>query len=96
MVSCWGVKNGIRHAEVKMHQGSIKSLAVNTEDVIASTGDDGAIRLWNLPDLSPCAALNTLRPPRPYEAMNISRASGLTSAQKEALVALGALTIPSS
>jgi hypothetical protein len=32
----------------------------------------------------------------PYEGMNITGTSGLTSAQKEALVALGAITIPAS
>ena len=92
----WAVRSGLCVAEVKAHQSSLWSLAVNaTEDMVATTGDDGAIRLWNLPDLSPCVSPNTLRPARPYEGMNISGTTGLTSAQREALIALGAIAIPS-
>jgi WD40 repeat protein len=89
-------KTGLWEAQVKAHQGSVLSLAVNaSEDIAATTGDDGAIRLWELPGLSPYPSPNTLRPARPYEGMNISGATGLTSAQKEALLAMGAIAIPS-
>jgi WD40 repeat protein len=93
---CWTVKSGLCESEVRAHQGSIWSLAISpTQDLVATAGDDGAIRLWHLPDLSPCVSPNTLRPARPYEGTNISGATGLTSAQREALIALGALVIPS-
>ena len=96
MLRRWDVGSGLCEAAIRAHQGSVRSLAVNAaEDIVATTGDDGAIRLWRLPDLSPCTSPNTLRPARPYEGMNISSATGLTSAQREALMALGAITIPS-
>ena len=92
----WSARNELCEAEVKAHQSSLWSLTVNsTEDTVGTTGDDGAIRLWHLPDLSPCVSPNMLRPVRPYEGMNISGATGLTSAQREALIALGAIAMPS-
>ncbi len=92
----WDLGSGRCEAEVRAHQGSVWSLAVNsTEDVVATTGDDGTIRLWQLPELAPCASPNVLRPARPYEGMNISGATGLTSAQREALTVLGAIAMPS-
>lgn len=96
MLQRWNIGSQVCETEVRAHQGSIRSLAVNaTEDTVATTGDDGAIRLWSLPGLTPCAGPNTLRPARPYEGMNISGATGLTSAQREALMALGAIAMPS-
>lgn len=95
MLRRWAVGSGLCEAEVRAHQGSVRSLAVNAaEDTVATTGDDGAIRLWSLPELIPCASPNTLRPARPYEGMNISGATGLTSAQREALMVLGAIAMP--
>jgi WD40 repeat protein len=95
MLRRWAVGSGLCETEVRAHQGSVRSLAVNiTQDAVATTGDDGAIRLWSLPDLTPCASPNTLRPARPYEGMNISGATGLTSAQREALTVLGAIAMP--
>lgn len=92
----WVIETGICEAAVRVHQGSVRSLAVNASgDTVATTGDDGAIRLWSLPALVPCASPNTLRAARPYEGMNISGATGLTTAQREAMMALGAFTIPS-
>jgi WD40 repeat protein len=92
----WNLKSGVGEAEVRAHQGSIRSLAVNSaETMVATTGDDGAIRLWHLPDLNPLSDSNTLRAPRPYEGMNISAVTGLTQSQKDALLVLGAIAIPS-
>jgi len=96
MLRRWAVNTGEREAEVRAHQGALWSLAVNIrEQTVATTGDDGGIRLWRLPDLSPRSP-NTLRPPRPYEGMNISGVKGLTYAQTEALTALGAFSLPSA
>jgi WD40 repeat protein len=54
---------------------------------LASCGDDGAIRLWDLESGEP---LQTLRRDRPYERLNITGIRGLTEAQKASLRALGA------
>ncbi len=57
-------------------------------DLIASGSDDGTIKLW---DVHTGQCLNTLRSDRPYEGMNITGAQGLTSAQRAALLTLGAI-----
>ena len=54
---------------------------------LASCGDDGAIRLWNLQSGE---LLRTLRRDRPYERLNITGIRGLSEAQKVSLRALGA------
>jgi WD40 repeat protein len=95
MLRRWAVGSGLCEAEVRAHQSSIRSLTVNvTEDIVATTGDDGAIRLWALPELTPATSPNILRSARPYEGMNITGAVGLTSAQREALMVLGAIAMP--
>lgn len=57
------------------------------KQTLASGSTDGTIRLW---DLETGQTLKLLRPKRPYEGMNISDVKGLTAAQKDALIALGA------
>jgi hypothetical protein len=72
---------------------------------LASCSQDESIKLWRFaasgepyPDAFPQACLptpptltQTLRIPRPYEALNITQASGLTAAQRAALRQLGAV-----
>jgi len=58
------------------------------EQYLASSGEDETIKLWNI-HTGEC--IRTLRPPRPYEGMNITGAIGLTDAQRETLKALGAV-----
>jgi WD40 repeat protein len=97
MLRRWVVGSGLCEAEVKASQSALWSLAVNINgETVATTGDDGAIRLWHMPDLSSVRSPKTLRPPRPYEGMNISGVTGLTLAQTEALLALGAFALPST
>ena len=55
---------------------------------IASCSEDETIRVWNLSDGN---CLKLMRPQRPYEGMNIARVTGLTSAQRQTLMALGAV-----
>jgi len=57
-------------------------------ETIASCSEDETIRVWN-PSTGEC--LRLMRPQRPYEGMNITRATGLTSAQRQTLIALGAV-----
>ena len=92
----WSVDSGDCVGEVRAHQGSLWSLAVNeSQNMVATAGDDGLIRLWQLPELVSPASPSALRSPRPYEAMNITGATGLTLEQRGALAALGAIEIPS-
>lgn len=55
---------------------------------IISSSLDGTIKVWQ-PETGIC--IKTLRAPRPYEGMNITRLSGLIEAQRETLIALGAV-----
>jgi WD40 repeat protein len=55
---------------------------------LASCGEDGAIRLW---DLESGKHVRTLRHDRPYERLNITGIQGLTQAEIATLRALGAI-----
>ncbi len=59
-----------------------------TAAVLASCSTDGTIRLWDVAN-ERCSQL--LRPPGPYAGMKISGVTGISEAQKAALVALGAV-----
>ena len=58
--------------------------------ILANGGEDGVNRLW---DLQSGKSLKSLKIPRPYEDMNITRIKGLTDAQKSTLKALGAVEL---
>jgi hypothetical protein len=53
-----------------------------------SGGEDSTIAVW---DVHTGACQMVLHPPRPYEGMHITGATGLTDAQRETLQALGAV-----
>lgn len=55
---------------------------------LASCSEDETIRCWNV---ATGGCLNILRPQRPYEGMNITDVTGLTPAQRNTLIALGAV-----
>ncbi|MEH2381690.1 MAG: NB-ARC domain-containing protein [Nostoc sp.] len=57
---------------------------------VASGSQNGTIQIW---DAQTGECLKTLHPTRPYEGTNITGVTGITTAQKEALKALGAFEI---
>jgi WD40 repeat protein len=56
--------------------------------IVAATGGDGGVALWDVESRAP---LRTLRPDRPYERLNTTGLTGITAAQHATLLALGAL-----
>lgn len=85
----WNTQSGECTQTRDAHQGTIQSLRTSPDaQRLASCGDDGAIKIWDL-----CSAeyLQTLRCDRPYERLNITNIQGLTAAQKITLRTLGAI-----
>jgi len=71
------------------HQGAVQSLRISSDGRrLASCGDDGAVKVW---DLASGELLRTLRGDRPYERLNITGVKGLTEAEIATLRALGAI-----
>lgn len=58
--------------------------------ILASASQDQTIRLW---DANTGECKNILQAPRPYEGMNITGITGLTTAQKATLKTLGAFNL---
>lgn len=70
----------------KQHPTSPKE----NDQILASSGQDETIKLWDL-QIGEC--LKTLRPPRPNEGMNITDVRGLTEVTVTTLKALGAVEV---
>jgi WD40 repeat protein len=71
------------------HQHWVLGIAFHpNERILASASQDQTIRLW---DILAGECQEILRSPRPYEGMNITGISGLSTPQKDTLTALGAI-----
>ncbi|NJL10658.1 MAG: hypothetical protein HC908_12160 [Calothrix sp. SM1_7_51] len=77
------------------HSDWIRSLAFNNQGYLASTSQDGVIKLWdtNSNALIPKEIYPELHLPKLYEGMNLQGAKGLTQIQAKNLTALGAISI---
>ena len=85
----WNLDTGRCIKVLRGHDSAIRAIALTPDkQTLASGSTDGSIRLW---DLKTGQTQKLLRPKRPYEGMNITDVRGLTAAQKEALIALGAV-----
>ena len=88
MLRWWDMQSGECVRMREAHQGTVQALKMSPDgSMLASCGDDGAIRLWDLESGEP---LQTLRRDRLYERLNITGIQGLTEAQQASLRALGA------
>jgi WD40 repeat protein len=88
-LSFWDVRSGDCLATISGHPGEVYATTfLGSSSILASSGQDGAIKLWNAQTHE---LIRTLRDKRPYEHLNITGMTGLSDAQKETLKALGAI-----
>jgi WD40 repeat protein/transcriptional regulator with XRE-family HTH domain len=74
------------------HPGGVMGAALSADGrLLASCGNDGAIAIS---DAISGAELRNLRGPRLYERMRITGLTGVTAAQRDAMIALGAIEPP--
>ena len=88
-VRLWNVSTGQSTKTLQGHAGRVWSVAFSPDGcIIVSGSEDETIRFW---DVRTGECIQTLRSDRPYERMNITHVTGLTEAQKNNLIALGAI-----
>ena len=92
-VRVWEAPSGRLLATLQGHTGGVWGVALSKDGRLLASGSlDGTIRLWDT-QRSPGsdACLRTLQEDRRYERMDITSLTGVTEAQRAALVALGAV-----
>jgi WD40 repeat protein len=88
-VRLWEAPSGRLLATLRGHTGGVLGVALSGDGQLVASGSyDGAIKLW---EAGGGACLRTLRADRRYERMDITCLTGVTEAQRTALVALGAV-----
>jgi WD40 repeat protein/transcriptional regulator with XRE-family HTH domain len=88
-VRLWKAPYGRSLRILRLHTGRVAGVALSADGrLLASGGSDGAVHIW---DVASGTCLRTLRPDRPYERVNITGLSGLTEAQRGAMLAHGAV-----
>ncbi|MBA2392918.1 MAG: hypothetical protein H0V70_09255, partial [Ktedonobacteraceae bacterium] len=88
-VRLWDVRLGRCQRILQGHEGWVWSVVFSPDGkMLASGGDDGAIKLW---DRKTGACVRTIRRDRPYEKMNVAGIRGVSEAQKDELYFLGAV-----
>lgn len=88
-VRLWDLNSGQCLRTLEGHDNGVHSVTFNFDgSIIASGSYDETIRLW---DVRTGVCLKIMKADRPYEGMNITGATGLTSAQRSSLIALGAI-----
>lgn len=88
-VGIWDTNTGDFLYSCKGHDHLVSSVAYSPDgQIIASGSQDQSVRLWNSYTGDEIGILQT---PRLYEGLNLVGATGLTKAQQQTLIALGAV-----
>jgi WD40 repeat protein len=88
-VRLWEAGSGQPLATLHGHTGPVAGVALSEDGrLLASGGEDGTVRLW---EAGSGACLRSLRAERRYERLDIMGLTGVTEAQRAALLALGAI-----
>ena len=86
-VRLWEAASGRHLASLIGHSGGVVGVAFSADGrAIASGSLDGTVKLW---DAANFALLRTMRPDRRYERMDITGLTGVTEAQRMALLGPG-------
>jgi WD40 repeat protein/transcriptional regulator with XRE-family HTH domain len=88
IVRVWDVTSGELVATMLGHAGQVYGVAPLGNEQVASGSIDGTIRFWQIRS---GACVRTLQADRRYERMDITGLTGITDAQREALLTLGAV-----
>lgn len=91
-IKIWDIETGNCQMTLAGHTQIITNLAFNpitsnSQYLLASASEDETVRIW---DVIRGECMYILKPERLYEGMNISGTKGLTKAQQQSLVLLGA------
>ena len=88
-VKLWDTTSGRLRATLEGHTDAVRGVAISGDGRIVVSGSyDGTVRAW---EASSGACLRTMRSDRCYERMDITGLTGVTNAQRDALLALGAV-----
>ena len=87
MLRIWAI-DGAQLASLEGHAGAVCGVALSGDGRLLASGSlDGTVKIW---DTTRHALLRSLRPDRRFERLDITGLTGVTSAQRAALLALGA------
>jgi len=90
-VRLWDTHTGQSVATLQGHTGGTFGVALSADgELVASGSWDGTLRLWQA---STGTCVRVLRPERRYERLDITGLTGVTAAQRVALLALGAVAL---